>query len=145
MASTFVFGMNLNMLSVRNFVSSEIFFLLLMLTNSGDMNTYCVHLMHYLLAKILFALERKEPIDTSSEGVDGVLTDGLSASERSYLLWNVLLDRFGMGSCCESRHAAVGMLQVAYRSREPLSSSEGDALRQWFGAVGKEARELIHD
>ena len=100
----------------------------------SDMNCFVPHLLGYVLAKIVSAVER------SGGGQD--------VHEKVKYLWGNLLSAFGMymdspdAVTNAARQAAEAMCDIAFRVRpgQPmLTAEEGEALRKWFrNQVGPE-------
>lgn len=87
----------------------------------SDMNCFLPHLLQYVLAKMLAAVERE-----SSE--DAVF-------ERTSTIWTLFLTEIGMEPESPAREAAESMLLLAFKRRadQPsLSAAEGEELRTWF-------------
>jgi hypothetical protein len=87
----------------------------------SDMNAFLPHLLFYLLAKIVAAVDRQ---GGGSEG----------GEERKRCIWTSFLDAIGL-TACEARQAAQAMLELAVKKRtQHLTADEGEALREWFAS-----------
>jgi hypothetical protein len=96
----------------------------------SDMNAFLPHLLNYLLAKIVAAVDREVG------GGGGGGCGGEKEEERIANIWHAFLDAIGMTKApCEAREAAEAMLELAVKKRtQHLSAAEGEALRAWFAS-----------
>ena len=127
----------------------------------SDMNTFSPHLLRYMLAKLLFAAQRKtHPVRADGEERDQVQSEDLWTNEKCMpddtcanrpaklsdstrttdpevkaeleAIWCRLLQQFGMDVNGAAWAAAWAMMKAMCREGPPLSDTEGEVLRHWF-------------
>ena len=93
------------------------------------MNAYSIHMMNYMLAKIIFSVKRK------LENAPETLHDQSSWRETQEV-WTKLLDRLGMHPESDAWRVSSAMLDAAFRRGERLTSEDERKLRSWFEIEG---------